>query len=511
MFLVKTRTATLALCFWTLSLTASDFETVGLATLRDLVPSLTGAGVVVALPEAGAPTWQVNPAAISQPMELFTWRASGGSETNYPNSLGSESGHANEVARAFFGLTTGAAPGVAHVDNYDANYFFNSLVNNGTVIPAKVVNQSFVLTAEMPDVDADYDNYVAQHGTIFLNGAGNGGSVSSPGSAYNVIAVGAYGGSSSMGPTLNGRAKPDITAPAPLTSFSTPLVAGTATLLLQGGLRGDAGPGTATAAANVLTIKALLLNGATKPAGWTNLPGKPLDLRYGAGVLHAWNSYRQLRGGRQAPIVTQTISVGGAHPPASNTNNLPTRRGWDFRSISHSINQDAVNHYFFDLSGAPGRTLTTTLTWNRQQNQVGINNLDLFLYDANTGTLVASSQSIVDNVEHLRAQTLPAGRYNLQVLKRGGLGMISGSETYALAFEFGPPGAPALANQRVLGGQLVATVAGEPNQNYAVQFSSPIGSWTTAATNKTGANGTFQFTNAVSSATNRFYRVVELP
>jgi hypothetical protein len=52
---------------------------------------------------------------------------------------------------------------------------------------------------------------------------------------------------------------------------------------------------------------------------------------------------------------------------------------------------------------------------------------------------------------------------------------------------------------------------GEPNQNYAVQFSSAIGSWNTAATNKTGASGTFQFTNAVSPATNRLFRVVELP
>src|SRR6187401_2839228 len=102
----------LALCFWTLSLTASDFETIGLTTLRNLVPSLTGAGVVVAQPEAGAPAWQVNPAAVSQPMTLFTWYATGGSETNYPNSLGNESWHANEVANAFFGLTNGAAPGV---------------------------------------------------------------------------------------------------------------------------------------------------------------------------------------------------------------------------------------------------------------------------------------------------------------------------------------------------------------------------------------------------------------
>jgi hypothetical protein len=498
------------MCLWTLALTASDFETIGLITLRNLVPSLTGTGVVVAMPEAGAPTWQVNPAAVAHPETLFTWHASAGSASNYPNTLGSESWHGNEVARRFFGLTNGVAPGVAHVDNYEANYFFNSLVSQGTAVPAKVVNQSFIFPAEMPDMDMDYDDYVAQHGTIVLNGAGNGGPLGSPATAYNVIAVGAFGGSSSAGPTLDGRCKPDITAPASLTSFSTPLVSGAATLLVQAGLRGDGGGGTASAATDPRTIKALLLNGATKPVDWTNLPGKPLDTRYGAGVLHVWNAYRQLRGGLHGPPVTQTLTTGGTHPPPSNTNNLPARRGWDFRTVSHSLNRDLVNHYFFDLGAAVGRTLTATLAWNRQQNQIGINNLDLFLYDANTGTMVASSESVVDNVEHLWVQDLPASRYDLQVLKRGGVGMTSDNETYALAFEFGPPGAPSLGNEQVVGGQFVATVSGEPNQNYAVQFSQDLASWTVALTNKTGANGAFQFTNSMA-ASNRFYRVVELP
>jgi len=495
---------------WTLSAAASDFETIGLTALRNMVPSLTGTGVVVAIPEAGAPTWEVNPAVVVQSESLFTWRASAGTASSYPNSLGSESWHGNEVAKPFFGLTNGVAPGVAHVDNYDASYFFNSLVRQGTAVPAKVVNQSFIFGAEIPEIDADYDDYVAQHGTMFLNGAGNGGAVSSPATAYNVIAVGAYGGSSSSGPTLDGRCKPDITAPASLTSFSTPLVAGTAAVLFQGGARGDGGTGTATAATDARTIKALLLNGATKPPGWTNVAIKPLDLRYGAGVLHAWNSYRQLRGGQHAPVVTQTISTGGAHPPASNTNNLPTRRGWDFRTVTHLLTLDLVNHYFFDLSGAAGRTFTATLTWHRQQNQLSINNLDLFLYDAATGTLVASSESVVDNVEHLYVTGLPAGRYNLQVLKRGGLTMVSGSETYALAFEFGPSAVPSIVNEQVAGGQWTAMVSGEPNQNYAVQFSSDFVGWSAVVTNKTGAGGSFQFTNSAASS-RRFYRVVELP
>jgi hypothetical protein len=495
---------------WTLCLAASDFETIGLATLRNMAPSLTGAGVAVAVPEAGAPAWQINPASVAHSETLFTWHSSAGVAGNYPNSLGSESWHGNEVAKQFFGLTNGVAPGVAHVDNYDANYFFSSLVNQVTAIPAKVVNQSFIFTAEMPDMDMNYDSYVAQHGTIFLNGAGNAGPVSSPATAYNVIAVGAYGGSSSVGPTLDGRCKPDLTAPGSLTSFTTPLVSGSAALLFQAGAREDGGLGTATAASDLRTIKALLLNGAAKPPGWTNLATKPLDLRYGAGVLHVWNSYRQLRGGQHAPVVTQTINTGAAHPPAPDTNNLPTRRGWDFRTVTHLFNRDLVNHYFFDLRATPGRALTATLTWHRQENQLTVNNLDLFLYDANSGALLASSESVVDNVEHLYLPGLPPGRYNLQVLKRGGLAMVSGSETYALAFEFGPPAAPAIANEQLVAGQWIATVSGEPNQTYAVQFSSDLASWSALMTNKAGASGTFQFSDSTSGG-KRFYRLTELP
>jgi hypothetical protein len=67
---------------------------------------------------------------------------------------------------------------------------------------------------------------------------------------------------------------------------------------------------------------------------------------------------------------------------------------------------------------------------------MNINDLDLFLYDTANSNLVASSVSAVDNVEHLFATALPAGRYDLQVLKKGGFGTTSNNESYALSFEF---------------------------------------------------------------------------
>jgi len=88
-------------------------------------------------------------------------------------------------------------------------------------------------------------------------------------------------------------------------------------------------------------------------------------------------------------------------------------------------------------AGMPANfTLTAMLVWNRQAAKTAINNLDFYLYHVGTSNLIASSVSTVDNVEHIFATGLPAGRYDLQVLKRGGMGKVSNSESYALAFHF---------------------------------------------------------------------------
>jgi hypothetical protein len=308
---------------------------------------------------------------------------------------------------------------------------------------------------------------------------------------------------------LGGRSKPDITAPSTHTSYSTPQVAGAAALLVQAAARDDAGPGTAATATNAITVKALLLNGATKPTGWTNGSMSPLDARYGAGVLHVANAYRQLRGGKHSPVLTANVTVDSPHPPALTSSNLPTRRGWDVHSLSSSGTRHGVAHYFVDLSTVAGRTAKITLVWNRGLGESTINNLDLFLYDADSGALIASSESAVDNVEHIFVMNLPATRYNLQVLKHGGAGRATAGETYALAFEFGPGAAPSLVQQQVVGGSLQATIRGEPAQLYAVDATSDLSTWTAVLTNKTSGLGTFQLSEPATSP-RRFYRVREV-
>ena len=436
---------------------AGGWDTIGVTVLQAVTTNLNGMGIRVAQAEGDEntnqpPTFEVDPGAVGQPTNLFTYISALGSSGIYPNSIGGESGHASWVAGAFYGNPFGVAPNVAHVDSYDADFFVNSVVPAQTPINDRIVNQSFIFspftTNQQQTVDSNYDDYAARYNTLFVSGAGNGGPVSPPSTCYNGISVGAYYDStnySSVGPTLdNGRAKPDITAPSVATSYSTPQVAGAAALLIQAALRGDGG-GSTNSAADMRTVKALLLNGAIKPADWTNAVTSPLDARYGAGVLNVFNSYEQLAGGKNSYVVSTTVPVGNPHPPTGATGTVAVLSGWDYSTISSSNSWDRVNHYYFDVTNAMNGgafIATATLVWIRQQNQTDINDLDLFLYDAHSSNVIASSASLVDNVEHLFVPDLPPGRYDLQVLKNGGPSggkRITNTETYALAFEFFSP------------------------------------------------------------------------
>jgi len=432
---------------------AADLDTIGVTALRAATTNLNGSGVRVAQAEAELnsstpPPFEVNPMVVGLPAADFTYYEGppvtvlASSASGYPNSVGSESSHGDAVGGAFYGFPSGVSTNISHVDNYEGNYFLNTVVPELTAINDPVVNQSFaasgLTTNQQETYDSYYDKYSAQFGTLFVSGVGDSGPVSLPSTSYNGIGVGAYQGTSSVGPTLdNGRAKPDVTAPADATSYSTPLVAGAATILLQAGSRGDGGSDT-TSATDQRMIKALLLNGAVKPADWANPSPSPLDPRYGSGILDVYNSYRQLAGGKHTFIQSGSVVLGAAHPALGGAGNVAGTNGWDFDTISSTPVTDGVNHYYFQLGGGTAgaaSTGTMTLVWNRQFGQTAINNLDLFLYNVASGALIGASTSVVDNVEHIYLPSLPPGRYDLQVLKHGG-NTVSPSETYALAFEF---------------------------------------------------------------------------
>ena len=423
--------------------------------LHQVDPTLQGSGVPVAQPEAanGAPgLFEIDPSGVGQPTNLFTWISADGTATNYPNSLGGFSGHAEFVANEFYGKTNGLANQVSHVDNYDADYFYNQFIQNGTAIGVRVVNQSFIFTAdangdhyptnEEEMLDAQYDDFASEYGVLFVSGAGNGGRVYPAATCYNGIGVGVINGDSSFGPTGDGRCKPDIVSPGDisLTSFSTPFVSGAAAVLIQAALRGDGGADTNSANDN-RTIKALILNGATKPSDWTNSVISPLDARYGSGVLNVFNSWTELKGGKHAFIESSSVSIGTPHLPGANPANEPTSIGWDYNSLTNPDPlHDQINHYYFTVTGSNSFIFTSTLVWLRPHSTIlnplpAINDLNLFLYNTANNSLVLCSTSAVDNVEHLYIPGLLPGRYDLQVEKNAS-GNVSLGETYALAFEF---------------------------------------------------------------------------
>ncbi len=436
---------------------AQVFTTIGLTPLRAITTNLDGSGIRVMQVEAQQTfppmgDWEVNPGnyQINLPVGRFTWFTTNASAIAFPNSLGIDSGHADEVGGDFYGLPGGVSTNVSHIDNVEADNFYDARVPmlQNPDATARIVNESFVDPALTNQVVADkyYDNYAAQFNVLFITGVGDGAAYDGttyplpPSTCYNGIGVSAYYNTNftGIGPTAdNGRAKPDITAPLNPTSYSTPLVSGAAAILTEAGVRGDGG-GDTNSATDARTVKALLLNGAIKPAIWSNPSPSPLDPLFGAGILDVLESYGQLTGGKHGYIAAGTVTNNAPHPPTGATGNISNLVGWDFNTVSSGPTNDAINHYCFRVTNGAGGSpfsATITLVWNRQYNQTSINNLDLFLYDMSNGNLVASSTSRVDNVEHIFLPQLPAGRYDLEVLKHGG-SIVSASETYALAFEF---------------------------------------------------------------------------
>jgi autotransporter-associated beta strand protein len=440
---------------------------IGLSELRAVAPTLLGDGVIVAQPEVTTvdsgtnfdhDNFEIDPiaAGISVPI---TYIKSTGDQVSFDANF--TSSHATTVAYLLANSYNGVAPNLVGILNYNANYYINTILQNVAIPQSpQVINQSFILTPLAPytaDVlNQAWDSFVATQGVIVVTGAGNGGDVQVPATAYNVIAVGAYGGASSSS-QAGQTAKPDITAPGMYTSFSAPLVSGAAALLVQAATTSNYGVG-----ADPRVIKAILLNGAVKPGDWIHDNSVPLDRRYGAGILNVFNSYENLIAGEFTRTnFTRTGSLGGSHPPSSATTGFVGAVGWNLGTLSSTNVRDGVDHYVIDLTQNPSGVpliLTATLTWQRAQDDAltteiqnsnastssftsainTINNLDLFLYDANTQMLVDQSVSSIDNVEHLYTLSLMPDKYDLQVLKNGGnvgtANVFSNYETYGLAW-----------------------------------------------------------------------------
>lgn len=514
----------------------TTFQEMGLTQLQQIAPGLTGAGVAVAQVEASVSSttenaFEPNPSGVGANPNLFTFINSNGvSSASYSGSYGSW--HANNVAAIFYGssgVSTSISAVYVYAENwyYDTEYLKYTPINSSTGQAPAVVNQSFMMpgmsSGESQYYDNTWDNYAALYNVLYVTAIGDGQTTSTspvsyinpPADSYNGIAVGVYTGAETngiyspstgaqatwVGPTWDGRSKPDLVAPAPAqgpwTSYTAPEVSGVATLMEQAG-RGTnlsapvglsasdssiaSGSATAytTAATDIRTVKALLLNGAVKPTGWTNSYTvnngtysynavnanaiTPLDPRYGAGVVNAYNSYENLAGGEHnftsttaqsiaaLPSVTSapTANFSGSFTQAASATNPATITGWNLATIAASTTSNAVENYDFNLTGTSLNSwdLTATLTWNKDYpgapGPSGINHLMLFLLNS-SGQRVASSTSMLDNVQQININpalginSLAPGQYDLAVEMLGGVNAISTSDTYALAWNFVDP------------------------------------------------------------------------
>lgn len=232
---------------------------------------------------------------------------------------------------------------------------------------------------------------------VVANGnAGPGsGTVGQPAGAYNIISVGniddkntvsraddILATSSSRGPTIDGRIKPDISAPGTNimsannnwetqndfishsgTSMAAPQITGSVLLILNyKGFRWKSE-----------TIKALLLNSAEDKG----IEGPDSD--YGFGYVDLSNAYYH-----KDDVITDSIN---------------------------NITDGSVEKYYKGNISAGDKI---TLVWNRHINYSGaseptyvsgLSNLDLYLYNGTNGMMVASSTSTIDNVEQVKSNT----------------------------------------------------------------------------------------------------------
>jgi len=361
----------------------------------------------------------------------------------------------------------------ADLEIYEANWFIYKRI----ISPTREPVESDVLTISW-GTDAEdritmlwqrgIDALSIRDGCVIVAGCGNGqgkfSAISKPSWGGNIISVGAaqslgtfpdnlqylsapMPNFSSCGPTDDGRAKPDIIAPGlalgpdaysvdayrcdqngfGYSSFAAPHVAGAAALLIDAAHRHQIVNGD-----DPRLIKALLLNGATKLAGWhkgTCDPQDdsyvPLDYRQGAGLVNAWNSYQQLMAGRYITNVDEILEFIDQFSQKLDPNDtesavqlvelkdrLVRNSGWDFSQVTpNPSDPNSARIYTLPKPLKAGDVFKATLTWYKPYDLEGIfkelplPTLILELWSADPNGILQekldTSDSELDNLQHI--------------------------------------------------------------------------------------------------------------
>lgn len=253
------------------------------------------------------------------------------------------------------------------------------------------------------------------------------------------------------------------------TSFAAPLVAGGAALVASAAKTLPELSGTAAARESVV-VKALLLTGADKTSGWSNgqqtvtvgsdtflQTTQSLDWATGAGRMNLDTTFELQTGGQIDVPGTATGDLGDV-----------VKSGWDYGEAQLGVDNDYVISEW--LRG--GTTFTASLTWLRNRSvdystvryedvaQADLN-LSVWALDGSDAfaTLIASSESLYNTVEHL-SFTLPgSGSYGLRVSyphntfdNSGTWGSLANPQNYALSWQAVPePSSVAMALTAIAG------------------------------------------------------------
>ena len=465
----------LIVSLWTLhfaaaSATAQVASGIDLVELRDLagITNVDGNGVNLLHVEAGSAvrdeddniiSFSYSPDSDNSQLNSKTF-----SDVGTPGQTSSgTNGHARSVGFNIYGSTLGTAPGVGEAGSpsikiQGASDFINNQL--GTLVgtfggqyigdppPTQTVdvsNHSYVSSLALatgfdPDFALDrlnrLDHIINESDMTMVIGTSNRGNGNGDHPvgfvhAYNVITAGVTDGTNPGATTTfngTGRNAVHVVVDHNFTSNATGHVSGAASILHQ--------TGAGTDAVKQEVIKATILAGATKddlldsnrePVAWTPTTN-PLDNRYGAGELNVLNNH--------------LIQQGGEFNGSANPSNAQTAdfNGWDYEE-----NLAANQERFYEFTVVEGNELegfSIALTWNLNTQIVNViqgfvaveanelANLSLELIDVSDNSTIASSNSSVDNVEHIFHSSLTSGTYRLRVAN----GSTNVGTDYGLAF-----------------------------------------------------------------------------
>ena len=346
--------------------------------------------------------------------------------------------HALAVARRFFSNES-IVPWVSFIDVYSANQWVSGdYLRTGSGLPPKteesfVQNHSWISYGYNDETSpSEVDNIIVIHNEavrrldyaierdqfIACVGLNNGDNTTIPSilaSSYNAISVGNTNGSHSRGKTVSaigigtgsidhdgpGRIKPDIVANDNSTSSCTPQISSAVTFLL-----GIAKTKNEKNALLPEMMKAIIMAGASKKEfdNWSRNKEMPIDPVLGAGKINVQNSYH--------------ILIAGEQEPGSVSKNY----GWDFGSIDESNEVSYTIKLEEDVSEA-----SFSLNWNRTiqsaewldgnpySESIPDMSLEIYRKEDNSLILYDTSNSKVDNIEHLYFRGLRAGEYMVKI------------------------------------------------------------------------------------------------